>query len=326
VLEKIEIASILVVLPTRNRGIVDMLAIFSLFVQQVLLTGGFKASALPAKIYRALLTAAEQLSNQPIVLIHELVELAKTLPGRLIVDDTSSPKYARLRGLARKLFIPSTGGYCQGYRVLLFLWEAGGVRFPVAFALWHKESDPLLELTLQGFSLLRNEAGLKPILVLGDGAFGTEEIVKRLTDYGWPCIFRMKNNRILSGQKIKRLIPRGYGETVEKLNNGVKVKIIRRESHFLQCNRMTWSMAKIRSDYAKRWHIEEVFRILKSCLNLCGCQQHTVGRQVLYVLLCCVALACLELYPDLSPYAARNASILGELDPENVIRQELLAA
>ena len=67
-LEKIEIASILVVLPTRNRGIVDMLAIFSLFVQQVLLTGGFKASALPAKIYRALLTAAEQLTNQPIVL------------------------------------------------------------------------------------------------------------------------------------------------------------------------------------------------------------------------------------------------------------------
>jgi hypothetical protein len=98
VLEKIEIASILVVLPTRNRGIVDMLAIFSLFVQQVFLTGGFKASALPAKIYRALLTAAEQLTNQPIVLIHELVELAKTLPGRLIVDDTSSPKYARLRG------------------------------------------------------------------------------------------------------------------------------------------------------------------------------------------------------------------------------------
>src|SRR5262249_11125606 len=156
---------------SRNRGVVKMLAMFSVFVQQILLTGGLKVSTLPSKWYQALLTAAEQLSEKPVVLIDSLIELAKSLPGRLIVDDTSNPKYARLRGLARKLFIPSTGGYCHGYRVLLFLWEAGGIRFPIAFALWHKESAPLTELTLQVLSLLRNEARLKPLAVLGDAAF-----------------------------------------------------------------------------------------------------------------------------------------------------------
>jgi Transposase DDE domain len=305
---------------------VRMLAIISAFVQQVLLTGQFKVSALPSKTYQELLTAAEQLVKEPIVLINSLVALAKRLPGRLIVDDTSNSKYSRLRGLSRKLFIPSTGGYGNGYRVLLFLWESGGIRFPVAFALWHKESAPLTELTLEGLSRLRNEAELKPLLILGDGAFGTEEIVKRVTDYGWPCIFRLKNNRILSGKKIKQLIPRGYGEAGAKLDNGVKVKVVRRKNHFLQCNRMSWNMGKIRSDYAKRWQIEETFRILKSCLHLSGCQQHTVSRQVLYVLLCCVALACLEMYPDLSPYAARNASISGELDPEKLLNTTLFAA
>ena len=210
--------------------------------------------------------------------------------------------------------------------MLLFLWESEGKRFPVAFALWHKESAPLLELTIEGFSLLRNQAELKPIVVLGDGAFGTAEILKRLNDYGWPCISRLKNNRILSGEKIKRLIPRGFGETVEKLDNGVKIKVIRRKKHFLQCNRVTWEQRKIRSEYAKRWNIEEVFRILKSCLKLCECQQHSIPRQALYVLFCCVALACLEQQPNLSPYAARNASISGELDPQTLILPTLLAA
>ena len=233
-----------------------MLAIFSLFVQQMLITGEFKVSHLPGKLYRGLLTAAEQLCTERVVLIPSLVELAKTKPGRLIVDDTSSPKYAKLKGLSRKLHIPSTGGFCDGYRVLLFLWESEEGRFPVAFAMWHKGSSRLPELALQGFSLLRNQAELTPVVTLGDGGFGSEEIVKRLNDYGWPCIFRIKNNRKLVGEKIKRLIQRGYGEATSNLDNGIKIKLIRRKEHFLQCNRVTWETGKIRSEYARRWNIE----------------------------------------------------------------------
>lgn len=303
-----------------------MLAIFSVFVHQILLTGGLKVSALPGNLYRALLTAAERILKEPGVLIEPLIELAKALPGNLIVDDTSSPKYASLQGLIRKLFIPSTSGYCQGYRVLLFLWEAGGIRFPVAFALWHSGSPSLQELALQGFSLLRNQASLKPQAVLADSGYGSQEIVKRLTDYGWPFISRFKKNQNLSGQWIGHLIPRGYGEVTGTLENHTNVKVIRRQRHFLQCNRMTWNARKIRDLYAKRWHIEEVFRILKSCLDLSGCQQHSIQRQVLYVLLCCVALACLELYPGMSPYEARRAVISGKIDPETLLTPQLFAA
>jgi hypothetical protein len=32
------------------------------------------------------------------------------------------------------------------------------------------------------------------------------------------------------------------------------------------------------------------------------------------------------MYPDLSPYAARNASISGELDPKNLLNTTLFAA
>jgi hypothetical protein len=303
-----------------------MLTMFAVLVQRILITGGLKMNTLPAKYYRDLLTAAERLTKEPVVLIESLVELAKIFPGRLILDDTANPKYARLKGLSAQLFIPSTGGYCHGYRILLFLWETGGLRFPIGFALSHAGSDKLTELALQGFSLLRNQYQLKPTDVLGDGGYGSQEIMKRLTDYGWPYISRFKCNQNLSGKWIGRHIPRGYGEASGLLENNTKVKVIRYKSHFLQCNRMSWDSAKIRSLYTHRWNIEEVFRILKSCLNLSGCQQHAMHRQAFYVMLCCIALACLELYPNQSPYAIRRAVMSGELNPEILLRPELFAA
>jgi hypothetical protein len=325
-LEKIEKASNLGVYATQNRGIVKMLSLFAVIVQHILLSNGLKMNTLPAKYYRDLLTAAERLPKEPIVIIESLVELAKIYPGQLIVDDTANPKYGQLKGLVNTLFIPSTGGYCQGYKILLFLWEAGSIRFPIGFALWHIHSDKLPELALQGFSLLRNQYKLKPTTALGDNGYGSQEIMKRLTDYCWPYISRFKCNQKLSGKWIGHLIPRGYGETTGLLENNTKVKVIRHKNHFLQCNRMSWDLAKIRSLYTHRWNIEEVFRILKSCLNLSGCQQHSIQRQALYVMLCCVALTCLEFYSNQSPYATRRAVISGKLNPETLLIPELFAA
>jgi hypothetical protein len=37
-------------------------------------------------------------------------------------------------------------------------------------------------------------------------------------------------------------------------------------------------------------------------------------------------LACLELYPGMSPYEARRAVISGDLDPEILLKQHFLAA
>jgi len=59
--------------------------------------------------------------------------------------------------------------------------------------------------------------------------------------------------------------------------------------------------------------IEEAFRLLKSYLHLGSCQQHKP------YLFCCavpkgmlrdVVFACLELVPDLSPYATKQVSFL----------------
>jgi len=60
-------------------------------------------------------------------------------------------------------------------------------------------------------SILRNRYQLRPKAVLADGAFSTDDMLKRLTDYGWPFVMLGRNNRTVSDSAVKRLIPRGYG-------------------------------------------------------------------------------------------------------------------
>jgi hypothetical protein len=93
------------------------------------------------------------------------------------------------------LFIPASNTHCQSYKVILFVWECGGLCLPVAFAIWHGGSGKLEGLALQGLSALRNRTCVKALAVLGDAVYGSQEIVKRLSDYGWPDSRKAKTSQ-----------------------------------------------------------------------------------------------------------------------------------
>lgn len=303
-----------------------MLASFLVFAKRILSFTGFKVGSIPRKIYREVLTAFQGLFEQEVVLIEGLIKLAKSCgSGRLIIDDTTNPKYG-LKQWARKLKIVGTSGYEHGYKVLLFLWECDAGRIPLGFALWHRGTKPLNELVLQGFSLLRNHFQLKPEAVLADGAFSTDKLLKRLENYGWPCVTRLNNNRKLSNEGVFKQIKRGYGSLQGKLKNGTKIKAFRRKNRLYGCNRMTWDMAKIVRLYRKRWKIEEVFRALKQIVVLKGCQQHSMRAQALYLLVCLILFAAMECYglkakPLQSIYQIAQAAISGQLSLEDIFQE-----
>jgi hypothetical protein len=298
-----------------------MIQAFTIFAKQILDVGGFKVSSLPGWVLTALLTAFSQMLHQEVVIVLPLLKLSKrTGKGVLVVDDTTNPKYG-LKEWARKMKIVGTSGFEHGYKILLFLWECDFGRIPIGFALWHKGSKSINELALTGFSLLRNRHKLKPEAVLFDGAFSTDKILKRLEDYGWPCVARFRNNRKLGNTGVQKLIARGYGEVLGKLKNGVKVKVFRRKSRFFVCNRMTWGMQKAVSLYKRRWKIEEVFRAMKGLLGLNRCQQHSMGAQALYLFVCFVLFACLEINTTHSVYKTAQTVISGQLDLQNLISQ-----
>lgn len=297
---------------------------FSLFINQLLSYGNFNSSQIPRKYHRELLTEFSKIKNKDSVFMPSLIKLCRKTEGRLIIDDTNNPKYG-LKKIARKMKNLKTSGYESGYKILLFLWETENLRVPIGFALWHKESPSLNELALQGLGILRNTFKLKPKVVLADGFYSADKIVKRLTDYGWSLVERWRNNRKLDGNRIKALIPRGFGDYKGELQNGTKVKIFRRRNRFYITNRMLLSMQNAVKLYKKRWTIEEAFKILKSQIGLNRCQQHSLKSQELFLFLCMIAFSYLERLKDKSVYKTRETVISQTVSLNIPILNEVLA-
>lgn len=296
-----------------------MLTSLYLFIKHLETHLGYAVSRFSKKDYQALLTGLSTLPDQPVVVIPEMAALARAYPGSLLVDDTNNPKYG-LKHVAQGLYFPGTQAHRLGYKVVLLLWNAVGLgRVPVGFALCHQGTETPAQLALKGLSLLRNRYHLKPQRVLADGAYSTNALIKRVTDYGWPCIVRIGRDRKLDGKPVRRLIPRGYGTVCGKLKNGTPLKIVRSGKHFLASNRMMLEGRVIRNLYAIRWKIEEVFRALKSCIGLEGCQQHSMRAQAVYILLCLLLFSSLELYSGGKPYKAFAQVISRRLDPQHIV-------
>jgi hypothetical protein len=294
-----------------------------LFAKQILGLGGFKATRIPGWVITTLLTAFSRLLEQEVVILEPLVKRVKRSgKGILVIDDTTNPKYG-LKQWTRKLKIVGTSGYEHGYKILLFLWECPLGRIPIGFALWHRETSSINDLVLEGLSLLRNRYHLKPEALLADGAFSTDKILKRLEGYGWPTVMRCKNNRKLGKFRVDKAIARGYGSLQGALKNGVKVKVFRRKNRFFVCNRMLWAMQKAISLYKKRWQIEDTFRILKTCLPLKGCQQHTMQSQSLYLFMVLLLFANLEIVSGQSIYKTAQAVISQEIKLENILDKRI---
>ena len=281
-----------------------MLNIFLIFINKILTFGNLKLSEIPRKYFNELLTAFEDLKRLDTVFIPEFIELSRKFDGRLTLDDTNNPKYG-MKEFTRKLKNLKTSGYENGFKLLLFLWEGDNFRIPIGFALWGKDSNSINDLALAGLSRIRNEFKLKPKVVLADGAFSIDRLVKRVTDYGWAFVMRWRSDRKLSNEKIKKRIPRGYGDSIGYLTNGPKVKVFRRKNRFYETNRMLFTMQDIVRVYKLRWKIEEIFKILKHCIGIHRCQQHSVVLQEIFIWMCLIAFAYLERVKDQTIYKAR---------------------
>lgn len=295
-----------------------------LYIKKILSFSGFKITELKNDTRKQLLTAFQNMSNHDVIMIPEFVNMAKKMPGNLILDDTSNPKYG-LKEIAIKFKNLSTGGYHKGYKIMLFLWDIGNIKIPIGFALKHKNNKSINDLARTGLSLLRNTYKLRPKSVLADGAFLTDITAKLITDYGWEMVMRFNKGRNLSNTPITKLIPRGYGEVTGFLKNGTKLKVVRRKNRFFTCNRMMRSMKEMLKLYTLRWKVEETFRVLKTCIGLKSCQQHSLKSQEIYIFMCLVLFTCAEWIKSDSIYKELQKGYLQELDIENWLKNEVLA-
>ncbi len=149
----------------------------ALYIKQILSFGGFKVTELKKGIYEQLLTAFQNMPSHDVVMIPELINLVRGTKGELSLDDTNNPSYG-LKKQAVKIKNLSTGGYHNGYKILLFLWCTKYWRIPIGFALYNKESKSINELARKGLNLLRRTYRLRPETVLADAS-----LLMRLQNY-----------------------------------------------------------------------------------------------------------------------------------------------
>jgi hypothetical protein len=267
-----------------------MLQAKHLFIKQILTFGKFRSSQIPKRVYSELLTGFTNIKNKDVIAIPEFINKFCKNGWNLIVDETVNGKYG-LKHITRKLKILNNGGYCQGYKVVLFLLNKDTLTIPIGFAFYHKNSGSVSELTLKFVSRLRNEFNVRPKTFIADGAYDVDKLIKRLTDYGWACITRCRSSRKFNKTPLKKLIPRGYGEVSGELKNNTKVKVFRRKERYFISNRMLMDMQEAVKTYTSRWKVEESFRFLKSCIGIKRCQQHRTIFQEIFIWMCLIAFA-----------------------------------
>ena len=87
---------------------------------------------------------------------------------------------------------------------------------------------------------------------------------------------------------------------------------------------MLWSAETILHTYKARWKVEECFRILKSCLKLNGCHQHSMQAQVIYLCVCLLLCASQALHLDQFPYSAFLQVLSGKAHLDTVLSEWLV--
>ena len=155
---------------------------------------------------------------------------------------------------------------------MLLVWTDGQIHIPLGYRVWKKGGPSKFELALEVLSYARNRLRCKPQCVLFDSWYPSKVLLKRVGDYGWYFVCRLKRNRGFEGVALHKYLHQPYWQAVGLLTGKIKVRVVRYRRKYYATNRLSLTAPEVRTLYRIRQEIEEVIRVLKSQLSLEGCQ------------------------------------------------------
>jgi hypothetical protein len=215
--------------------------------------------------------------------------------GYLIIDDTviAKPFATAMQGLAW-VFSSQERRAVYGFSLVLLVWTNGVLRIPLGLRLWRKGGPSKYELALELLSYARNRLRCRPAYVLFDAWYPSKALLKRIGDYGWYFVCRLKKNRRFNGQPLRAYRRHPYWAETGRLTGGQKILVVRYGAKYFATNRLTLPAAEVRRLYRIRTQIEEVIRVCKDQLGLSGCQARSERAQRHHLTCCLVAFCVLE--------------------------------
>jgi len=215
--------------------------------------------------------------------------------GYLIIDDTVIPKpfAVAIEGLAW-VFSSLERKPVYGLSLVILVWTNGTLRIPLGMRLWRKSGPSKYELALELLSYARNRLRCRPDYVLFDAWYPSRALLKRIRDYGWYFVCRLKKNRRFNGHAVRHHRRHPYWAENGWLSGGLTGPVVRHGKKYYATNRLTRSAAEVRRLYGVRAQIEEVIRVCKAQLGLTGCQARSDRAQQYHMACCLVAFCVLE--------------------------------
>jgi putative transposase len=215
--------------------------------------------------------------------------------GSLIIDDTVIPKpFATAMEHLAWVYSSQAGKPVYGFSLVLLIWTDGTWRIPLGIRLWHQGGPSKYALALELLSSARNHLHCRPEYVLFDAWYPSKALLKRIRDYGWYFVCRLKKNRRFNGQALRTYRRHPYWAETGWLSGGLKVLVVRYGAQYYATNRLTLPAVEVRRLYRVRAQIEEVIRVCKDQLGLTGCQARSARAQQHHFTCCLVAFCVLE--------------------------------
>ena len=173
--------------------------------------------------------------------------------GWRIIDDTVVPKpfATAMAGLAW-VYSSQHRKPVYGFSVVLLIGTDGNVRIPLGIRLWHKDGPSTYALALEWLSYARHRLRCHPAYVLFDAWYPSKAWLKRIRDYAWYFVCRLKQNRRLNGQPLRIYRRHPSGAETGGRSGGLKVLVVRYGAKYDATNRLTRPAAEVRRLYRSR--------------------------------------------------------------------------
>jgi putative transposase len=215
--------------------------------------------------------------------------------GYLILDDTVIPKpFATAIESLAWVYSSQERKPVYGLSLVLLVWTNGTLRIPLGIRFWHTGGPSKYALALELLSYARNQLRCRPEYVLFDAWYPSKALLKRVRDYGWYFICRLKKNRRFNNQPLRAYRRHPYWAESGRLSGGLKVLVVRYGAKYFATNRLTLPTTEVRRLYRIRAHIEEVIRACKDQLGFNRCQARSERAQLHHLTCCLVAFCVLE--------------------------------
>jgi putative transposase len=226
--------------------------------------------------------------------LETLNRIPKSKKGYLLIDDTviEKPHSSKLEG-ASWVYSSSHGKCIFGYHLVILAWTDGKKKVIVDQKMYIKGGKSKIDLALDMLSYARNKLKLKPKYVLFDSWYSSKKILRRVSDYGWYFVTRIKKNRKFGSDKLTTYKINPYWIAKDSLNCGLRVLVVRNGKKYFCTNLLSLGKKELLEIYRIRQTIEEINKLLKFC-GLNDCQARKIKAYNQHVQCTIIAFTLLE--------------------------------